>query len=76
MTNSIENKNLHITAFNWETEENQVIVTSPEWAMTEKNNGYWLEGESTQIENVKEYLINVANESYETIFELVSFEIK
>jgi hypothetical protein len=76
MKNTIENKNLHIVAFNWETEENQVILTSPQWAMTEKVDGYLLEDEKTQTKNVNHYLSSVANSSHETIFELVFFEIK
>ena len=76
MKNSIANKNLHIIAFNWETEEKQEIVTSVEWAMTEKMDGYFLGDKKAQTENVKHYLRHVADSNYETIFELLSFEIK
>lgn len=76
MIKTISAKNLEIIAFNWETEKRETIITSVEWAMTEKRDGYWLEDEDTQIKNIKHYLNSVANIANETIYELISFQIK
>lgn len=74
--NNIAAKDLFITVFNWDTEKEQVLKIGVEWCMNERLDGYWMGTEQEQKSNIEHYLNSVANISHETIFELISWEIK
>ena len=75
MTNLSNVENVIITAFNWETEKEQVLFPIDKTnAFNMKSDGFFLGTVEEQKENLQNWLNERANEMYETIFEIVSWE--